>query len=207
MIEHSILPRLDTTDIERVLFKDGLLQVLPYEKIKQFDRNTLLNFMHKYGIYVLPTQELIDFLKTEIVGYAIEIGCGLGAIGRALEIPRTDSKLQDEPAIQLIYRQMGQPTMIYPADVIKMDALYALKHYTPQTVIGAYITHKYNGISGNMFGVQEAELLKKHRKYINIGNDNVHHDKPILKFPHRTLRFEWIVTRSEPTKNFIKIWS
>jgi len=205
-IEAKMLPRLDPIEAENILFKDGELQVLPYEVIKAIDRTLILVLMHKHGIYVLPTQELIDFLKTEIIGNAIEIGCGLGAIGRTLGIPFTDSKMQLLPEIKAYYEAMGQPTINYPSDVIQMDALYAVKYYNPKTIIGAYITHKYNGIDGNMYGVIEGELLKKHRKYINVGNDKIHHGKPILKYPHRTLRFDWLVTRSEPDKNFIKIW-
>lgn len=205
-LEAKLLPRLDPIDAENILFKDGELQVLPYEVIKAIDRTVILVLMHKHGIYVLPTQELIDFLRTEIIGDAIEIGCGLGAIGKALKIPCTDSKMQLLPEIKFYYDQMGQPTIKYPSHVVKMDALYAIKYYNPKTIIGAYITHKYNGVDGNMYGVIEGELIKRKRKYINIGNDKIHYNKPILKSPHRTLRFEWLVTRSEPDCNFIKIW-
>ncbi len=200
-----IIEPKDTTALEKILFKDSLLQVLPFSEVQNFDEMELLNVMFKHGIYVLPTQELIDFLKTEIKGVAIEIGCGLGAIGRALNILITDSLLQTQPEIKAYYEALGQPVINYPDDVIQITADQALKRYKPNTVIGAYITHKYNGVDGNAFGVNEQNILLG-RKYINIGNDNVHSSKPITKYLHETFRFDWLVTRSEKSKNHIKIW-
>jgi cephalosporin hydroxylase len=155
---------------------------------------------------VLPTEELIDFLHYQLTYPAIEIGAGTGAIARALKIPATDSHMQERPEIKAYYESMGQPVIKYPIDVIKMDAETALKHYKPNTVVGAYITHKYNGVSGNMYGVVEGKILAAKCKYILIGNDTIHHDKPILKYDHKTLRFDWLVTRSQKEFNYIKIW-
>ena len=102
---------------------------------------------------------------------------------------------------------MGQAVIDYPADVIKMEAIAAIKHYNPATVIGAYITHKFNGKCGNMYGPVEGKILAAGCKYINIGNDKVHADKPIMKHPHQVYRFDWLVTRSEKKLNYIKIWN
>jgi hypothetical protein len=203
---YSVINRRNTWELENLLIKDGILQVLSYEIIKDFDQEVLLNFELKYGIYVLPTLELIDFLRGEIVGDAIEIGAGMGAIGRSLGIPITDSYLQTVPEIKFYYEQMGNPVITYPADVEKLSAESAIRKYNPDTVIAAYVTHKYNGTTGNMYGVVEGKILAKGCKYISIGNDNVHMDKPILKYPHRVMRFDWLETRSEKSKNHVKIW-
>lgn len=201
-----IIEKADITQAEDLLLENGILQVRPYAQIQNLDPTVILNFILRYGIYVLPTAELVDFLKTEIRGKAIEIGCGHGALGRALSIPITDSYLQETPEIKMYYQLMGQPTVPYPRDVEKLNAEQAMKKYRPDTVIGAYITHKYNGKTGNMYGVVEGKILSAGCKYINIGNDKVHADKPILKYPHRILRFDWLVTRSEKSLNHIKIW-
>lgn len=177
---------------------NGLLRVMPYSFYRDIEENTLKYFMHQYAIYVLPTTELIDWLKQNIIGNAIEIGAGHGAIARALNIPITDSRLQERPEIKLWYGMNGQPVIKYAKDVEKLDAEQAVKKYKPETVIGAFITHKFNSVvnNGNAFGVEEELILQSVKRYINIGNLTTHKDKPILKLKHESLYFDWLITRS-----------
>lgn len=198
MSHYAFLNECDVSEIEKEAMLDGKLQILPYSFYKEHDINTILVFMHKHGIYVLPTQELIDWLKENIVGSAIEIGAGNGAIGRALGIPITDSKMQDDPAVKAFYKMAGQPTITYPSDIIKMDALEAVTKYKPNTVIGAFITHKFNPITndGNTLGVAEEFVLLGCDKYINIGNTVTHKNKPILQLKHESFQFDWLITRA-----------
>lgn len=168
-------------------------------------------FLHVHGIYILPTEELINWLKENISGSAIEIGAGNGAISRALKIPITDSRLQEQEEIKKIYSAMGQPVIIYPDDVEKLDADEAVKKYNPDTVIGAFITHKYRDdrpeIGGNQYGVEEESILDAVKKYINIGNLITHGMKPILKMKHEQYFFDWIITRAVDQKmNRIFVW-
>src|ERR1035437_1149875 len=183
---------------EKILDKDGKLIIKSYEFYREVDKNELKYFMLKNGIYVLPTSELIDWLKQNILPNAIEIGAGNGAIGRALGIPTTDSLLQTDPIIRLYYESMGQPVMDYPSDIEKLDAEQAISKYKPDCVVGAFITHKYKESigSGNAFGVEEENILSKVQKYINIGNLITHREKPILKLPHVREHFYWLITRS-----------
>lgn len=205
----SIIKQVDIEELESISIQNGLLVPMPFHFYTKFTSNQIAFFCWKYGIYVVPTTELIEYLQTQIIGKAIEIGCGNGAIGRALNIPITDSKLQENNAIQAMYKAMNQPTITYPKDVIQLDALSAIKEYKPQTVIGAFITHKYSPKikSGNMYGVVEGKILQQVDKYIHIGNLNTHKDKPILKHKHEQLYFDWLITRSQDqSKNRIYVW-
>lgn len=195
----TIITPCDLTALTKeVIDANGLLKVMPYSFYQSIDQNELKYFMHQQAIYVLPTTELIEWLKTEIVGTAIEIGAGHGAISRALGIPITDSRMQERPEIKMYYLMNRQPVINYADDIEKLDAEQAVNKYKPDTVIGAFITHKYNSVvnNGNAFGVEEELLLRSVKKYINIGNLQTHKDKPILKLKHQSLYFDWLVTRA-----------
>ncbi len=188
----------------------GKLLVKDFEFYNSFPVNTVRLFMLENGIYVLPTTELVAWIKENIIGTAIEIGAGHGAISRQLGIPITDSWMQDRPDIKLYYQMCGQPVIKYHQDVEKLDAIEAIKKYKPDTVIGAFITHKYveSINSGNAFGVKEEFILQNAQRYINIGNLVTHRDKPILEFPHDEHYFQWIITRSADQKNNrIFVWN
>ena len=206
----AILLNTDISGLEKQVFDDaGHLIIHPFSFYKGIQRNDILHLMHKHGIYVLPTSELIDFLREKTVGSAIEIGAGNGAISRTLKIPITDSKMQDEPDAKLFYKLIQQPGIKYPSDCEKIDAIAAVKKYRPDTVIGAFITHKYvnETIGGNYLGVKEEKIIALCKRYINIGNQITHHSKPILKLGHTRHYFPWIITRSiNQDENRIFIW-
>lgn len=201
---------IDISLLNKLLFIDEKLQVKPIEFYKQFTNDQIRLFAHVHGIYVFPTSELIKWLKLNIIGSAIEIGAGNGAIARNLNIPITDSRLQEDPMIMMRYISMGQPVIKYPNDVEKLTAEDAVKKYNPETVIGAYITHKwYLGMNeGNEFGVDENDMLKHIKKYINIGNLVTHKSKPILHLKHEEYYFDWLLTRAAFQKsNRIFVWT
>jgi len=193
----SVINKVDTSSIREAVMQDGLIKVLPFKDYKtKFTREEILNFMIEDGIYVLPTIELIEYLKKNIIGKAIEIGCGNGAIGRALNIPITDSMAQARPEMIEVYKMMQQEPIVYPADVEKLGAQSAIKKYKPDTVIAAFVTHKFNGKTGFSGGVNEEFILERCRRYIMIGNLQTHTDKPILRRWHSEHEAEWIITRS-----------
>lgn len=201
--------RVDISGLESQVMIHDQLQVMPYEFYSQYSREQVMTLMFNHGIYVLPTSELIEYLKTRIEGVAIEIGAGHGAIAMALGIPATDSYMQDDPKIQKIYQTMGQPTVKYGPMVERLDFMQAITRYRPQTVIGAFITHKWKpGMqSGNMLGVDENYILKKVKRYIMVGNLQTHGQKPLLRIKHEQLYYPWIITRSErQDMNRIFIW-
>lgn len=208
----QILTKEDISDIESLLLgKNGLLRIVPYlQIIENFSDNKIKNFMLKHGIYFIPTLESVKILKSYIGDKnAIEIGCGNGALGRALDIPITDSKLQEENSVKIFYEASGQPTIKYPDDVLKLEAQEAIRFFKPNIVIGSFITHKYTEKtkSGNLYGVQE-ELVICKANYIMIGNKDTHADKPILKVNHIEQYDPCLITRSSNQKNNrIFIWN
>ncbi len=192
----TILTKADISQLTAQLMIDGKLQIMPYAFYQQRDWNEIANFMVQYGIYCLPTLELIDYLKSQIIGPAIEIGSGKGAIGRALNIPMTDNKMQSWPHIIKEYEKVQQPVIDYPNDIIEFDAVDAITYFKPITVVGSFITHKFNGIDGNMYGVDHDFLLSNCKRYIHIGNLHTHRNHSSLSRTHIQYYFPWVITRS-----------
>lgn len=207
MSSQSILVPCDISKIRSEAIKDGKLQVMPFDFYKRFTPNEIKYFMHQEAIYVLPTSELIDWLKDNIKGNAIEIGAGNGAISRALGIPITDSRMQELKEISLVYLLSGQPIIKYANDVEKLSADEAVIKYKPDTVIGAFITHKFNGVNGNALGVDLKSLIDNVSKYIHIGNLTTHKDYGIYNRLTNQHYFDWLITRSVNQKeNRIFVW-
>lgn len=204
----KIIQKVDISDLEKKLYKNGLLQVKPSSFYKKYTEEQLTYLAYMKGIYVFPTRELVNWLKKNAIGNMIEIGAGHGAIGRCLGIPTTDSKMQEMPEIKSYYSFMGQPVIEYPKDIEKLEAMEAVEKYKPNTVFGAYITHKWKtGLhDGNILGVDEDELIKNVDMYISIINIKTHRNKPILHYNHESLYFPWLITRSEQGDNRIVIW-
>lgn len=211
-LQVSVLEPCNISSLEKEVFVAGQLQVKPssfYEAISS-NETRYLCFVH--GIYNLPTVELIDWLHEKIGGRkAIEIGAGQGALGRALGIPITDSCMQADPGIQAYYQMVGQPTVKYPSDITKLDALSAVEEFKPDVIIGAWCTHLYREDEpwrhGNALGIDEDLLLEKVHTYIHIGNTAIHDKKRILDKPHQTFREPKLYGRASlPENNLIWVW-
>ncbi len=194
----SFIEKCDISQLVAGAIVHDKLIIKPSQFYKSFSEAQIKTFMHQYGIYLLPTEELVIWLKENILGKAIEIGAGHGAIARALKIPITDSRMQEWPEVKVHYGLLGQPLIKYADDVEKLDYERAINKYKPDTVIGSFITHKWIDElqSGNFWGVEEEKILKSVKKYINIGNRLTHKDKPILKLPHDEYNFDFLITRS-----------
>lgn len=212
MIE--ILPNIDTSDLDKEMFDEkGHLCILPSAAYQSFDPIKLRLWCHNNGIYCLPSMELIEWLKKEIEGHkTIEVGAGNGAVGRALGIPITDACLMDKKEIAKHYKMTGQPVTKYPSDIIRCDALAAVRSFKPDCIIGCWITHKYNPAEawreGNKYGIDERILIKKVKKYIMVGNLHTHCDKPIFDSPHDKFSFPWLWSRShDQSLNRIFVWN
>jgi len=204
----------DISQLERDLLDDrGVLKVVPAEYYVQIRQDVLAVFCHKYGFYSLPTTELVEWLKPHVANKnAIEIGAGVGAIGRALGIPLTDScYMRTNAEVIAYYAMAGQPVTEYPEDIEELNAVAAVDKYKPEVVIGSWITHRYTveraELGGNAYGVDEEYVLKNVKKYIMIGNDHVHRLKPLLDLPHEEHYFDWLYSRSMSGRpNVIFIW-
>jgi hypothetical protein len=122
----------------------------------------------------------------------------------------TDSRIQEDPVIQMQYAAMRQPVIKYSPEVKNLEALDAVKTFNPSTVIASWITtyapHKMP-YGSNPYGVKESIILPLIDKFILIGNLDQHWDKPIMKMKHEEYYFDWLVSRGkDQSKNRIWIW-
>jgi hypothetical protein len=215
LMDYSVINKTDIAYLEEMLFdKERNLQAVSFEYLKDVPQNDISYFCTKYGFYCIPTVELLLFLQREIgdeTENTIEVGAGNGAISRYLGIRAFDNYMQESPSIKKYYDALQQATVPYGPNVIRMDGNSAVQKYKPKIVIGAYCTHKYNPKEhwreGNQFGFEEHKIIKKVDKYIHIGNEKVHGKKPILKYPHRIVKDDWLLSRSQHKgQNVIWIW-
>lgn len=198
---------LDTSAMCEKIDRDGRLQIEPAEWWHDQHPDALRLFMHKHGVYVIPTTELLGYLRKVIRGRtALEIGAGHGSLSRALGIRITDAKIQNLPEVRAIYDRMKQPVIKYPPDVEEIHANDAVSKYEPQVVFGTYITSYSPTPPGNPYGVLEEPIINTTEMYIHVGNDRTHNFKPAMLLPHAEVTAPWVITRGEADSNRIWVW-
>jgi hypothetical protein len=174
-----------------ILLKDGELQVLSAADLLQIDYSALQLWCHKNAIYGIPSKELIEVIKSHLVeNKSIEVGGGSGVFGRVLNIPSTDSMIQNDPMVRMYYQVLGQPVVNYGKNVINLEASAAIDQFKPEVVFGSWVTQyvppekaeELQG-QGSEYGLKESEFLPKIKKYIVYGNDSIHGHKKILNDP------------------------
>ncbi len=215
MMTGKMLPKVDASYLDRYFFNQaGEFQAMPAHDVRRYDHDHLQVWCHFKARYNIPTTEQIEFLKEKIGGRAaIEIGAGMGDLGRLLGIHMTDSYSQTTPEMQLYYKMLNQPAISPPPTVEKLDAIEAIKKYEPAVVVASWVTQRFQdgdseaGIGSSIFGVDEFWILGHCDAYIFIGNEEVHAQKRILERAHRTFRFPWLVSRArDQSKNVCWIW-
>ena len=203
-------------EMEKMMIFDNQIVPVPASFIERMPFKAVQIFCHVHSIYGIITNELVDYLQSKIKGkIAIEIGCGNGTLGRALNIPITDSMSQHFPDMQEAYSSIGHPTIAYPTDVEKMEAFQAIEKYEPDILIGSYITHYANihqpEKGGYDYAPNEVELSKKVKKYYMLGNLEVHKHNRLLTNPKvktKLIRASWCKSRSvHQDKNVLFQWS
>jgi hypothetical protein len=217
VIEPTRPPVLVLLDLDTRFFDPaGQLRVLPSAAYDDIPHVDLRYWCGQRALYGLPTTELVMWLKTFIAGRtAIEVGSGNGALGRALDIPRTDSHIQDDPEARLHYLLQGQATVLYGRDVEKLEAVEAVRKYNPQVVIGSWVTawvdpnKPFRAGAGCMYGIKEERILDHPsvEAYVVVGHREVHSNKSILARPHGIIQPPWLRSRSrDPAGNAIFVW-
>jgi hypothetical protein len=201
----KILKKLD----EKLLDEGGRIRLYPSAFYSTLPRDQFRAWCTKRARYQIPTIELVQWLK-DFIGArsAIEIGSGNGDLYWHLGIPGTDNYCQEFPEVLLQYRMMRQVPTKPPSDVIRLDAIEAIKQLQPEVVIGAWITQKHlpDSPDGNMYGPREESIIRQ-CTYVHIGNKAVHGSKRILKFEHQVIQAPWLVSKaSQPPGNCIYIW-
>lgn len=212
-----VMDRHDVKYLDEILLDErGLPKPVPFLVLLKHPIVHLVQWANEKGVYTIPTLELIEWLKDEIKGRkAIEICAGHGALARHVGIVATDSYIQTQPEMAAYYRAIGQNPISPPTDVYQFEANEAVDTLHPQVVMSSFATQKYEPgdegtpkIGSSVYGVDEVSMLQKIQTYINIGNDTSHGDKRILKYPHETYRFPWLITRCmDQSKNHIKVWN
>lgn len=204
----------DISALEKeLLASDGRLKVISSEIIRKYPQRQLSLFCVKHGFYGLVTSELIFWLKEQIAGRkALEVGAGNGALGQELNIPMTDSFLQEEPEIKAYYQSLNQSLIHYGPDVEKADYKDAILKYKPDVVIASWVTQLWLGpkdnANGSVYGIDEGWILDHCRTYIHIGNASVHGAKRILSHKHDEYKFDWLYSRSLDQNNcVIYVWN
>lgn len=190
----------------------GRMRVLPasYWASTTVDERAL--FGHSHGIYLFPTVELVERLKLIIAGRrAIEIGAGNGVLAEALDIPATDSFQQVKEPWKSIYEAIRHPLAPYGPNVIDMHASRAVRHYKPDVVIGAWVTHKYDPqrheLGGNMVGVDQPDILRNCQLLVLVGNEVTHELNPLWERQHEIEYPDYVWSRAHNgSREFIASW-
>lgn len=196
-----------------VLDASGRLRVLPADVYRGTTVLERARVGVQNGLYSFPTIELVERLRELIGGRsAIEIGAGHGVLAEALEIPATDSRMQEDPKIAAYYAALRQPTVKYGPNVEKLDALAAVQKYMPQVVIACWVTHKYDPLrphaEGNQEGIEEEQIIANCDTYVMVGNTHVHRMKSIWSLPHHLETPEYVFSRAaNGTSDFIAVWN
>lgn len=86
------LPICSTKNIRETVMDGKRMKVLPASVWQSLDWVEVRMLLHETGTYVIPTEELLEYLDA-LIGQdrTIEICAGNGYIGRELDIVMTDS--------------------------------------------------------------------------------------------------------------------
>ena len=208
----------------------GQPRILPAKVLRKLPFDAMLHLMVRNGLYVWPTIELIDWLAehlTQVYGrdQVIEVGAGNGVAAASLGVRATDNMQQSDQfrgyrnsqeklfwqQARDVYQEMKQAEVVYGPNVLRYDALDAVKRLKPKAAFGLFVTHKYNlsrhQAGGNTFGMNEERILDRLDRYVVVGNLDTHGKKPILNKPHKQIELSGLVTRGlYPSKDRIFVW-
>ena len=192
-----------------VMGENEKLKLLPSKEWQKYPWDDFRAFCHIHARYGIPTEETVTFIK-EIIGdrKCIEIGSGAGDFGHHLGITMTDNKQQEDLSIVKTYKAMQQPVIKYAKEIVRMDALDAVKTYSPNVVFASWVTtySPYETTYGsNPFGIKEPQILDLVDTFILVGNVDIHGDKPIMNVRHDEYYFDWLVSRGKNQENN-RIW-
>ena len=194
------------------------------------------------GLYTFPTLELCNWINSQIDDNpelephsAIEICAGTGWIGRTIGIPITDVKNMENPQVQHIMTQSFSVPTIYADDVEQLEASEAVDKYSPDIVIGSFVTSRqlvdkidkkkamtvkvklpYGGVMEQnlmdlvrkevQVGVDIRKIVKQVYKVILVVNNRTHMHEDYFNIPHQSFSFPWLVTRGDVSQSRILVF-
>jgi hypothetical protein len=204
------LDNVDVSYLDKLLLDGDLVRPVHASQLADVPQTHLSLWCLQQGVYLVPTWELIHWLKRELRGRrAIEICAGRSCVGRHLGIPMTDSYSHTRPEVLLYYAAMQQVPTLPSRDVHRIDANDAVREFKPEVVIGSWVSQKRTGNEehGNEYGPDEFDILDRGCTYIHVGHTGPHGKKRILLRDHRCLNFTWLRSRGfDPTGNRIWVW-
>ena len=221
MITFRELPHAELRPIDDALMDGNQMRLLPASKLREFTQDELAVWAHIRSRYGLVTKELVEFLRSNVLGrdpfdyqgIALEIGSGMGDLAFHLELRATDSAIQTSAEMRLYYEALRQPIIDPPAWVERLDAVEAVKKYKPKIVIASWCTQLFREgdtekkIGSSIHGIDEEWLLERVDVYVHIGNDSPHGTKRINRRKHEVIREPWLVSRAaDQSLNCIRIW-
>lgn len=218
----------DTTDLDTLLLdKNGFCKPFPYKTLAAIPRDKFILWCYRHAIYQYPTCEMIEFLEEQLFSGnnfhykredVLEIGAGMGHVGRLLGIKQTDAGSQDTAGMLVYYKLIGQSPTIPPETVERLDAASAIRKYAPKVVIACWVTHRWIPGAGMQAGLEdgvvEEEILAACESYIHFGNWKSHQYKPINTIEHGKVLATnpyypagWLITRSSsPEDDLCQCW-
>ena len=209
-----------TSEILSLLFQfDNLLLDTSTKRIKlqpasaysEILRNDLQTWMHYRNRYILPTVELVNWLKAKIDGRrAIEVGAGSDDLSYHLGIQAIGSNpvlCADARTIPLLPSQI--PTRAAYSGLHELDDMQAILELRPDVAIGAWIPDKFTDNFGNLskYAPNECQIIQN-TEYVHIGCESIHGRSSLLGFPHEVVKIPGLVSRANlsPPDNVIHVW-
>lgn len=204
----NLLVRLDALLLDHSTKRIKLLPASVYDSITRQD---LQAWCHYRNRYVLPTVELVDWLKARIDGRrAIEIGAENSDLAYYLGIPAIGNYSVSYCGTHPAPLFPGQiPTQVVYSNWHQMDSMQAILELRPEVVIGAWIPDKFVGNCGNLSKYAPNEYqIAQNTEYIHIGCESIHGRSTLLGFPHETINVPGIVSRTSvnPPDDVIHVW-
>lgn len=203
----NLLVQLDDLLLDR---PTNRIKLQPASAYSEIPRNDLQTWMLYRNRYILPTVELVNWLKTKIDGRrAIEICAGSDDLAYHLGIRAIGSYVGFYASGYAVPLFPGQIPTLVVSPVPQMDAMQAILELRPEVAIGAWIPDKFADNFGgrSKYAPNEYQIIQN-TEYVHIGCDSIHGRSPLLGFPHETIKVLGLVSRtnSSPPDDVIHVW-
>ncbi len=204
----NLLVQLDALLLDRPTNRIKLQPATAYDSIARQDLQTWCHYRNRY---VLPTVELVDWLKTRINGRrAIEIGAENSDLAYYLGIPAIGSYPGLHSTAYTTVLFPGQiPTRVIMSDAHQIDIMQAIYELRPEVAIGAWIPDKFtNNFYGyHKYAPNDYQIIQN-TEYIHISSEKLHSKLKIREFPHEIFKPVGLISRevSSPPDDVIYVW-
>lgn len=199
---------------EHVVDEEEQLKLLPARFYAQQPPGRVALWGNMLGVWLFPTEELVSWLKRHVIRgrAAIEVGAGLGDLGRFLGIPATDSyrAKEDPEVVRRLLAARQTPPQIDPRHTERMDAGAAVAAYRPEVVIAAWSVQKLaaelrdTAAEGMPWGIDECALVEE-ADYCLIGHAKAHRGKRVFFLRYTEYNLPSVISRA-PSRDGNRIW-